>query len=374
MTNLTPSKISWIGSLQLWIFFFSGGFIGRVFDSYGPRGLMLGGAVCYALSMVATAFSTHYTHYMLSQGLFFGLSVGLLFYPSLASVSTHFTKYRATALGIVAAGSSVGGVVYPIILQRIFISHGFRIGVLVSGLASAVACVVSALTVTTASKPTSPSHLLSGAKPKPKVQRKLFDLKSITDTRFALLVVGSCFVALGLFTPFFYIVEFAHKLTTRTLEPFNAYYVLAILNAGGILGRVAPAYLSDRLGHFNLLFPAAFLSGLSCVSLWMGARSIATLLAFAAVYGFFSGAFVSLITPCVVQISEGREIGTRIGMLYTIISLPSLVGGPIAGALLTHEHGAYTGMIVFSGVTTMFGSLFILVAKLAIDRRILARV
>lgn len=143
------------------------------------------------------------------------------FYPSLASVSTHFTKYRATALGIVAAGSSVGacklrsstpraliakltaagdptgGVVYPIILQRIFISHGFRIGVLVSGLASAVACVVSALTVTTASKPTSPSHLLSGAKPKPKVQRKLFDLKSITDTRFALLVVGSCFVALG---------------------------------------------------------------------------------------------------------------------------------------------------------------------------------
>lgn len=57
---------------------FQGGFIGRVFDSYGPRGLMLGGAVCYALSMVATAFSTHYTHYMLSQGLFFGLSVGLL--------------------------------------------------------------------------------------------------------------------------------------------------------------------------------------------------------------------------------------------------------------------------------------------------------
>ena len=30
------------------------------------------------------------------------------FYPSMASVSTHFTKYRATALGLVAAGSSVG--------------------------------------------------------------------------------------------------------------------------------------------------------------------------------------------------------------------------------------------------------------------------
>lgn len=30
------------------------------------------------------------------------------FYPSLASVSTHFSKYRATALGIAVAGSSIG--------------------------------------------------------------------------------------------------------------------------------------------------------------------------------------------------------------------------------------------------------------------------
>ena len=30
------------------------------------------------------------------------------FYPSLSSVSTHFSKYRATALGIASAGSSFG--------------------------------------------------------------------------------------------------------------------------------------------------------------------------------------------------------------------------------------------------------------------------
>jgi len=32
----------------------------------------------------------------------------LRFYPSMASVSTHFSGYRATALGIAAAGSSLG--------------------------------------------------------------------------------------------------------------------------------------------------------------------------------------------------------------------------------------------------------------------------
>jgi hypothetical protein len=29
-----------------------------------------------------------------------------------------------------------------------------------------------------------------------------------------------------------------------------------------------------------------------------------------------------VITPCVAQISDIRQIGTRIGMLYTIISFP----------------------------------------------------
>jgi hypothetical protein len=49
---------------------------------------------------------------------------------------------------------------------------------------------------------------------------------------------------------------------------------------------------------------------------------LVALMLFAAVYGFFSGAFISLITPCVAQISDISQIGTRIGMLYSIISVP----------------------------------------------------
>ncbi|EAU80861.2 hypothetical protein CC1G_03037 [Coprinopsis cinerea okayama7 len=230
LEHLSPSKISWIGSLQLWVFFFSGGFIGRVFDSYGPRYLMLLGSVLYAASVIATSVSTQYYEFMLSQGLLFGLAVGLLFYPSLASVSTHFLKYRATALGIAAAGSSF-----------------------------------------------------------------------------------------GLFAPFFFIVEYARHLS---IPNTTAFYVLAVMNAGGVFGRIAPAYLSDRVGRFNLLFPSALFSGLSCLVGWFWTKDLVGVMVFAAVYGFWSGSFISLITPCVAQISNLGEIGTRIGMLYTIISVP----------------------------------------------------
>lgn len=101
-----------------------------------------------------------------------------------------------------------------------------------------------------------------------------------------------------------------------------SFYVLAVMNAGGIVGRIAPAYFADAIGRFNLLIPSAFLSGLSCLIFWLFSKALVSLMLFAATYGIFSGAFISVITPCVTQISELREVGTKMGMLYTIMSIP----------------------------------------------------
>lgn len=101
-----------------------------------------------------------------------------------------------------------------------------------------------------------------------------------------------------------------------------AFVVLALMNAGGVFGRVAPAILSDSIGRFNLLAPTSFLAGLLILISWMFARTLSTLIVFSILYGFFSGAFISVITPCVAQISDIREIGMRIGLMYSIISFP----------------------------------------------------
>ncbi|KDR77522.1 hypothetical protein GALMADRAFT_406904 [Galerina marginata CBS 339.88] len=357
LRHLPASTISWIGSLQLWVFFFSGAPIGRLFDAYGPTWLMVAGTICYSTSMMLTSICTQYYQYILCQGVLLGLGVGLMFYPSLASITTHYSRYRATALGIAVAGSSLGGVVYPIVLQRLFEKIGFGWGVRISGLVSGVGCVIATLMV---------SSMSAQKKPGP-----YFDVKTIADARFVLLAIGSCFVALGLFIPFFYIVEYARHLS---IPEHMSFYVLAVMNAGGVLGRIAPAYLSDSIGRFNLLTPVAFLSGLACVACWLHAETIVGVMLFSSVYGFFSGAFISLITPCVAQISDIKQIGIRIGMLYSIISFPSLLGGPAAGALLSRDHGSFTTMIIFSGTTVMVGSAFILGSKLVENKNIFARV
>ena len=94
------------------------------------------------------------------------------------------------------------------------------------------------------------------------------------------------------------------------------------MNAGGVLGRLAPPFLSDALGRFNVLVPCALLTGLAMLAFWPFTSGLTAVMLFAAVYGFFSGAFNALIIPCVAQISALREIGTRVGVLYSIISFP----------------------------------------------------
>ena len=164
---------------------------------------MFAGTLCYVAGMIALSFSTQYYHYILSQGILLGLGVGLMyvlfhsfrsqpnlilnasfrFYPTLSSISTHFSKYRATALGIAIAGSGLGGVIYPITFRALFEGVGFGWGVRISGLTSGVGCILTTLMVTSLSSHSNAKH---------------FDLKTITDSRFIFLVIGSCFVALGM--------------------------------------------------------------------------------------------------------------------------------------------------------------------------------
>jgi MFS family permease len=53
------------------------------------------------------------------------LAAGFLFLPAVSAISHFFKKRRSFALGILATGSSIGGVIYPILLNKLFPSIGF---------------------------------------------------------------------------------------------------------------------------------------------------------------------------------------------------------------------------------------------------------
>ena len=106
-----------------------------------------------------------------------------------------------------------------------------------------------------------------------------------------------------------------------------------------------------------------YFSAILVLALWLPARSNPAIITFAALYGFGSGAFVSMAPALVAQISDVRKIGVRTGSLFAIVSVAALFGNPVGGALITHDHGGFKGLQIFGGVMMLAGSTVFVAAR-----------
>ena len=106
-----------------------------------------------------------------------------------------------------------------------------------------------------------------------------------------------------------------------------------------------------------------FFSGTIVLALWIPAKANTPLIIFAALYGFGSGAFVSLLPAVIAQISDIREIGVRVGTEFAIISVAALVSNPIGGAFITRDHGQFRYLQIWCGVILLAGSVMYVFAR-----------
>lgn len=190
----------------------------------------------------------------------------------------HFVKSRGLALGICVSGSSLGGVIWPIVFNSLFREVGFgwgvRIGAFIMLPLLAIACVTIRI----------PKKQINMLQPKP-------ELGIFRDPVLILLAVGLFFVYLGLFTPFFYITSYSISLG---FDASISFFMISILNAASLFGRVLPGFLADRVGFFNVLIFSVIISGVVVCCL-MKATSLGSVIVLSLAYGFSSGVSVHSI-------------------------------------------------------------------------------
>lgn len=135
-----------------------------------------------------------------------------------------------------------------------------------------------------------------------------------------------------------------------------------------LFGRILPGYAGDKLGRFNIMIIMCALSSLVLLALWLPgtllSSSAAVYVVFSALYGFASGAFVSMVPALIAQISpDVTKIGVRQGALFAVISIATLCGSPIAGALLNSQNGKFWGLQVFAGVSMVGSTVFFVLGR-----------
>lgn len=167
----------------------------------------------------------------------------------------------------------------------------------------------------------------------------------------------------GLFTPIAYLTSYA--LSTGAVSSTFAFQILAIFNAGSALGRWLPGYLADKWGRYNLSILALTACLLSSLGLWLpsailsaptvdGASKdntaiVSLTIVFSIFMGFASGSNISLTPVCVGMLCDTQEYGRYYATCYSIVSLGTLTGTPIAGAIIGANGGAYWGIACWAG-------------------------
>jgi hypothetical protein len=90
--DYSSSTIAWIPSLQLFLLFGLGPVVGRLFDNYGPRPLMIGGTLLHVFGLMMASLATTYYQFILSQGVCSAIGVACLYSPgqSILFISSSF--------------------------------------------------------------------------------------------------------------------------------------------------------------------------------------------------------------------------------------------------------------------------------------------
>ncbi|KAB8068905.1 major facilitator superfamily domain-containing protein [Aspergillus leporis] len=188
------------------------------------------------------------------------------------------------------------------------------------------------------------------------------DFKTIlSDITYLLFSFGMLLVLWGMFIPFFFLPLYAASYGMSATEANN---LLAYMNAGSFGGRVLTGHLSDRIGRFNMISLAALSCGILLYCLYV-ITTPGAIIVFSTLYGIFSGGLISLQSPCIGQITPDHSIiGVKIGLMMELCSAGGLTGSPIAGALLTANHGQWYGFIDFCASILTGGAVVTIASRI----------
>ncbi|KAK1229727.1 hypothetical protein PQX77_007191 [Marasmius sp. AFHP31] len=366
------STLGWMGSVQLALPFLIAVPAGRLFDAGYIHSVIATGSVIFSFSlfMLSLAQRDQYYQMFLSQGLGMGIGVGCVQLHSATIVSRHFVRRRALAYGVALTGASVGSVVFPILLNHLIYSIGFADAVRVSGYISLGGLVAGNLLVRT------PTKKIAFREAPPTF------LSFLKDPAFVFFVAGTVISFLGFYFPSkftgdlhfpcYYEIWHANAAESlviylqlfaveKSIDTKMAFYSIAILNGSGVVGRIVANHMADVFGLFNIQVPCTFITA-ALIWLVLAIKNVASLVTVSALYGLFSGAWLSLCMVATAVLSKSpSEVGARTGMTMGAVGVSVLFSAPIQGAVLGKDD-MWIRSVAVSASFMLVGAVLTLVA------------
>ncbi|KAL5364237.1 major facilitator superfamily domain-containing protein [Aspergillus floccosus] len=348
LQDYSESSIGWIYGAFGFFLYLAGAQAGPIFDTYGPAYVVVPGSVGIVAALICFSFSEAYYQIFLSFSLLGGLSACALFTPAVSCVGHWFHVRRGYATGIACTAGGLGGVIFPLIIMFAAPKIGFPWAIRIIALLSAILCTAACL-------------LLETRLPRNNTAVASTDLRALRDIKYACTTIAIFLVEFAVFIPITYISSYAVSVG---INDTLSYALIVFLNLGAVPGRFLPGLVADNLGRFNVMILTSLVCSVLTLALWLTAgRNTPAVICYAIFFGFWSGAAISLTPVCISQVCETEDYGKRNGTTFTIVSIGTLTGIPIAGAIQQRDGGKYGGLIVFGGCLYLGATVAFVIAR-----------
>ena len=252
-----------------------------------------------------------------------------------------FSKKRSFATGIGTAGSGLGGLIYSLAAGAMIQSIGLPWAFRVLGILSFAVNTVCAFLIRDRNKIIGASQLS-------------FDYRLLKRPEFVFMLAWGCFSMLGYVALLFTLPNYASSIG---LSPQQGSVIGALLNLGQGLGRPLIGIFSDTAGRINVATLLSFLCGLSCLVIWIFAKSYGVVIFFSIIGGTMAGTIWTTIAPVGAEVIGLRELPAGLSIAWLAFVIPALAAEPIALELRQTSGDIYLHAQIYTGLMYIAASV-----------------
>ena len=315
--------------------------MGWALDRYGFGVPAVVGSVMAGLGGVLGGFIDAAWQLYVIYGLMFGLSgQGSLAAPALANIARWYDKRRGMAVGMVASGQALAGIVWPIVFGLVMTAYGWRDMFIMFGVFAI--CVMLPVCLLVYHKPPVYGVLDAPAGSNQNGAASQSDLPaSVPLSPFAihcLLCAAICGCCVAMALPLGHLVSLVTDLghpIENAVEVLSAMLMAAFVSRAVILGLI-----SDQIGGLRALILFSLIQTVT-VAMFPVTHELWALYVLATLCGLGYGGIFPLYAVAIRDHLPIGEIGRRTGIIFMFGAISMGFGSWMGGALFDLT-GSYT--------------------------------
>jgi len=341
---------------------------GRAIDRYGPKPVVLIMGVVTGISFILTAQVHSLWQFYLSYSVLLAAGTGGMYIIVMSTASRWFYRKRATVMGILGTGASLGSVVMAPASAWLIETYQWRAAYMLTGILAWILIIPGAMILKKDSAEIGigldgDPYFRTGSRDEAKKITPFSIIDAIKSANFSYLIFVWFWFSFCLYMVITHIVPRAQDIG---IDPMRAAGVMSIMMAVSAASRVAGGMAADKVDKRKLLAASLTIMAFSMAWLILADQSWKIYL-FAILFGMVFGSGDTSLIAVVADVFGTDKIGTMMGILMISWGLGSAAGPYLAGCVFDYT-GSYGWAFIIACGGLLLSTFAILKIKITDGR------